>query len=285
MKYASLLIHIDQAIYRNALVDVALKLTATFDAHLTALHVFIPIYYAYAGYAGLETWNGVEALLREEEDSARQHDISFKAQFELQARQFEALKTEWRYETGELPGTLAQHARYADMLIMGQHNPDAALAFGACDTPAEIALTAGRPVLVVPYAGRFDVVGRRVVVAWNATREATRAATAALPLLMRAESVDVIVVGEDKQFGDSYGEGPGSDIGLYLARHGVKSSVVRIPRGERHVSEVLISVIADRGADLLCMGAYGHSRLRELILGGVTHDLMRHMTAPTLIAC
>ncbi|HET7586727.1 MAG TPA: universal stress protein [Gammaproteobacteria bacterium] len=281
MNYASLLVHVGQAVYRNALIEVGLKLTETFNAHLTALHIYSPVHYA---YGGLGTWSAMEALLRDEEEAARQRDVAFKAKFESQARRFEALRSEWRYESGELIRTLAQHARYVDLLVMGQHNPDEA-SLGAYDKPVEVALMAGRPVLVAPYAWRSEVVGRRIVVAWNATRESTRAANAALPLLIRAASVDIVVVGEDKQFSTGYGEGPGSDIALYLARHGIKSSVSRIPREEWSVSEVLLSIIADRGADLLCMGAYGHSRLRELILGGVTHDLMHHMTVPTLIAC
>jgi nucleotide-binding universal stress UspA family protein len=228
----------------------------------------------------------LEALLQEEEQRAEECDIAFGKKFELQARQYRGLKTAWCYANGEreLTHTLAMHARYADMLLLNQHDPDSESTHFDYDAPAQVALLSARPVMVIPEAGQFDVIGRRVVIAWNATREAVRAATAALPLLMRAESVDIVVVDEGKRMTTSYGDGPGSDIALYLTRHSVKSTVLRVPRG-RSVSEALQSIMADQGADLLCMGAYGHSRFRELVLGGVTRDIMRHMTLPTLIAC
>jgi nucleotide-binding universal stress UspA family protein len=263
-----------------------MQLSSDFDAHLTALYAYIPSLYDYR-FAGFETINGLERLLRKEEEQAQENSVTFREKFESQAERFGSLKTGWCFLNGEreLAQVLALHARYADVVIMGQHDPNNAPPVGGCDTPAQVALMSGRPVLVVPHAGSFNVIGSHVVIAWNATREAVRAVTAALPLLIRAESVDIVVVGEGKRMTSSYGDGPGSDISLYLARHGVKSTVLRISRGGLYVSEALQSVMVDQGADLLCMGAYGHSRLRELVLGGVTHDIMRHMTLPTLIAC
>lgn len=284
MGYAGLAVHVDQAVYRKSVIEVALKLAATFDAHLTALHTYTPSYSSYMNFADIPTWGGLEAALREEEEAARQHDDEFKARFESQVRQSGALKTEWCYARGELVRTAAMYARCADLMLMSQRDPDDAPAIGDRDTPAQVALLSGRPILVVPYVGSFDVIGKRIVIAWKGTREATRAVAAALPLLVRAESVDIVTIGEDERASESFGDGPGADVALYLARHCIKSSVSRIPQGDIRISETLLSTIADRGADLLCMGAYGHSRLRQLVMGGVTYDLMRHMTVPTLIA-
>ncbi len=283
MSYASFVVHVDQAAYPQSLAAVALRLAVDFDAHVTALHTYMPSYYASASYADLHAWSGLESALREEEEESRQRDAEFKTRFETQARESGSSKAEWDYVIGEPMRTVATRALYADMALMGQLDPDRAAVAGEFDTPAQVALLSGRPVLVVPYAGSFDVIGKRVAIAWKSTREAARAVAAALPLLARAQSVDILTIGEDGRSGADSDDSAGTDITLYLARHGIKSSISRIPKGDIRISEMLLSTIADRGTDLLCMGAYGHSRFRQLVLGGVTSEIMRHMTVPTLI--
>jgi len=280
MSYKSLLAYLAENERSKAVSATALTLAAAFDAHLTALHLYVPSDAAYAAYAEFPVWGGVKALQREQA-RAQEYDASLKADFEAQAAQFSPLQTEWRFSSGDVAETLALHARYADLVLLGQYAPEDKTNRSGFDTPAEVAVLSGRPVLVLPDDNPVDVDGKRVLVAWNASREATRAAGAALPLLKRAQSVDVVIVeGND----DDYGDEPGADIALFLARHGVNASVSRVPQGELRVSEVLLSVAAEHGSDLLCMGAYGHSRLRELAFGGVTYEIMRRMTVPTLIA-
>ncbi len=284
MGYASFVVHVDQAVYTESLMEVALRLAVAYDAHLTALHTYTPSYYVAGGYTNVPAWGTVEAALRAEENEIRQHDSDFKAIFESQVRQFRAAKTQWSYKRGELVPIVAAHARCADMVLMRQRDADDVAGMGVFDAPAQVALLSGRPVLVVPYAGHFDVVGKRIAIAWKSTREATRAVAAALPLLSRADSVDILIVGEEEHAGVLRDDSPGADVTLYLAHHGIKSSLSHIPRGDIRISDALLSSIADRDIDLLCMGAYGHSRWRQLVLGGVTRDLMCHMTVPTLIA-
>lgn len=268
------------------LVQAALNLASAFDAHLTALHTFVPSYYDYR-YAGLETSHGLQVLLQEEAAQAEQSDVKFRKEFASQARRLGQVGTAWRYVDDEpdLARILALHARYGDMMVVSQHDPERSSTNYNFDTPAQAALLAARPMLIVPTSGRFGSIGKRILVAWNASREATRAVTAALPLLARADSVVVVVVDEGKHMNSACGDEPGADIALFLTRHKVKSTILRIPRGKSYVSDTLNTVLADQGSDLLCMGAYGHSRLRELVLGGVTRDIMRHMALPTLIAC
>jgi nucleotide-binding universal stress UspA family protein len=137
-------------------------------------------------------------------------------------------------------------------------------------------------VLLVPYAGRFPDAGKRVLVAWNASAEASRAIADALPLLARAESVNVIVF-ETGKAGD-HGEEPGADAALYLARHGVKATVSRYGSPDIDIGSQILSRAADMTADLIVMGAYGHSRMRELVLGGATRTILESMTAPVLMS-
>jgi nucleotide-binding universal stress UspA family protein len=285
VNYASLLAYVNQSAHRQAIIETAFGLSATFNAHLTALHVHVPIYNIYASYYGEDPpWDEMAAVSLEREQ-AHQRDATFKSEFEQQAQKSGAKKTEWRYDVGELAKTIALHARYADLVLMGQPGPDNTINFAGYDTPAQVALLAARPVLVLPHGERFETIGRRVTLAWNGSREATRAVTAALPLLAQSETVNVVVVGEASTVPSALGKKPGADIALYLARHGINAPVSHFSRSGLSVGETLLSAVADQGADTLCMGAYGRSRLSEFVFGGATYELMRHMTVPTLIAC
>ncbi|WP_096704382.1 universal stress protein [Magnetospirillum sp. 15-1] len=178
---------------------------------------------------------------------------------------------EWRPISGLKQ--LALHARYADLTIVGQAPS------GASDHITETLMSVGRPLLAVPRHGRFPSVGRRVLVAWNASREATRAVFDSLPLLEGATNVTVMTM--DAEDDDRV---PGADIGLTLARHGIKVDVVRSTLGDIDAGNALLSRAADQGADLLVMGAFGHSPLREKMLGGATRHILDHMTVPVLLS-
>jgi nucleotide-binding universal stress UspA family protein len=193
------------------------------------------------------------------------------------------VKSEWRASSRDALGAALLSARYADIVIAGQRPPskedDTAIARDFCE---ELVLAAGRPVLFVPYAGRFASFGKRVLVAWNASRESARAVTDALPILQRAETVQVVAF-EPVQGGD-HGDIPGADISLYLARHGVKVTAAQQRSEGVDVGSQVLSRAADLDADLIVMGAYGHSRLREIVLGGVTRTILESMTVPTLMS-
>ena len=194
-----------------------------------------------------------------------------------------ALSAEWRFATGDPSQVAALHGRYADLIIAGQIDPEDKKALSSRPRPQEVALAVGRPVLVIPYAGRFDRVGERVIVGWDASRKATRAINDALPLLTAAHSVTVVTI--DPEFGpDGHGEIPGADLALHLARHGVKATIERTVSSGIGLGDVLLSRAADLAADLLVIGAYGHSRVRELLLGGVTRSILNNMTLPVLMS-
>jgi nucleotide-binding universal stress UspA family protein len=175
-----------------------------------------------------------------------------------------------------------QHARHADLVILGQAEPEERTLLGP-SFQADVVMSCGRPALLVPFIGTQSTLGKRVLVAWDGGREATRAAHDALPLLERAHSVTVLAVNPDFS-ADGDRREPGADISLHLARHGVKVTATRTIARDISVGDAILAEIADNGIDLLVMGAYGHSRLRELVLGGVTRDLLEHMTVPVLMS-
>ncbi len=276
MTYKTILLHLDSSKRLGERVAIAKHVAETFDAHLTGLFALsaprIPTYaLAEAGPVVIEA----EARYRAE--AAQQAESAFAAATAHQAR-----STEFRASRRDALGAVQLSARYADLVIAGQPEPEGGSGVDA--TFAEdLVMGAGRPVLFVPYAGRFPEVGRRVLIAWNAGREAARAVTDALPLLMRASSVQVVAF--DPLKGDAdHGDLPGADIALVLARHGVKVSVAQQHSDEVDVGNQILSRAADMQSDLIVMGAYGHSRLRELVLGGVTRTLLDTMTVPVLMS-
>ena len=140
------------------------------------------------------------------------------------------------------------------------------------DFPQYVVLNCARPVLVLPAKGAQSEIGRRVTVAWNGSSNAVRAIASALSVLQRAQAVDLVVFDADSD-GDHHGDVPGADMALYLARHGIRVDVSSVPSGG-DVGEALLSFAADKGADLIDMGAYGRSRFSEIVLGGASRTAL-----------
>lgn len=176
---------------------------------------------------------------------------------------------------GETAGVAA---RYSDLLVVGQPPLDNG-GDGRADLVQTLLVGTGRPVLVVPAVGAVRGFGQRAMVAWDGGREAARAVADALPLLRRADEVEVVTIDAARRFAPVEAE-PGSAITTHLVRHGAKARLVRLESGPLSVADLLLNRAADRGHDLLVMGAYAHSRLRDLVLGGVTRHMLKHMTLP-----
>lgn len=188
--------------------------------------------------------------------------------------------TEARADVTEIVRT---HAFYTDLLVVGQTDREHNDGSVPTDLPNRLVMESGRPVLVVPYAWRYTEVGRRALVAWNAGREACRAVNDALPILNQATSVRVLALkGKDKL--KNHGELPGADIAAHLARHGIEVEAEFGTATDIEVGDMLLSTVAAEGIDLLVMGAYGRSRMREYVLGGATEHLLNHMTVPVLMS-
>ena len=278
MKLCEILVHLYQSPRALARLDIAASLARQQGAHLTALYVIdvaIPIMAMGDGGGGGAV---IAELMEQMRQSAVTAGVKLKAGFEA-ALAREGIMGEWRQVEGTTPEILALHGRYADLLILGQDAPEN-------DNMGllEAALfDSGRPVLAIPYAGNFESIGQRVLVGWNASREASRAVHDALPLLAKAESTCVFLANPKRGLA-AHGEEPGADIARHLARHGLKVEVAKTVADDVADSALLLNHASDMGADLLVMGAYGHSRLREFILGGVTRSLLREMTVPVLLS-
>ena len=278
MAYKDLLVHVDDSKGCAARVKAAVELAIAHDAHLTGVSLLTdPAPSSFVqGYLPQDVVDMLQRQARERADAAlgRFAEVAKRNQISFETRIDRVLYT-------AMAEALATNARYADLVILGQAGPDDA------DVPRylpeEVTLASGRPSLVIPYIGPGATLGQRVSVAWDASREAARAVNDALPILQRAQAVGVVTVNpREGPFG--HGEQPGADIALHLARHGIKVEVQRVESREVDVANTILSHIADRSSDLLVMGAYGHSRLRELVLGGVTRTILHDMTVPVFMA-
>ncbi len=280
MSYKDLLVVLDSASDTRGRIELAAALAEKSAAHLVALYpIPSPDLPRRAGYADLAA---LEPVYREWRERALEQAESVREIFENAAKRH-GISQEWRGVAEGREADPALHARYADLAILGQRNPDSDEMAMIRPHPERVTLASGRPILVIPYAGSFDRIGGCVLVAWNASREAARAVADAMPILAAADSVTVMSV--DPRGGDE-GDGdlPGADIAVHLARHGVKARIERTVSADVPIGEVLLSRAADLGADLLVMGAYGHSRMRELLLGGATRSILASMTIPVLMS-
>jgi nucleotide-binding universal stress UspA family protein len=277
MPYKTILVHLDVGARAGARLDLACQLARRFDAHLVGVHALTEI--RVPSYAVMIAGQGGQLAEFQAHAAAELRERS-EALFRKRVAAAGLDKTEYRATRVDAVESVSLHARYADLVVAGQPN-DADASGVEPDFIERILLAAGRPVLVVPYAGSFADAGKRVLVAWNASREATRALTDSIPLLREAEAVHVIAF---DPAGAAHGAVPGADIGLYLARHGIKVTVSQQSAPDVDVGNQLLSRAADLDADLIVMGAWGHSRLQELVLGGVTRTILQSMTVPVLMS-
>jgi nucleotide-binding universal stress UspA family protein len=280
MAIRDILVHLDATPRAAARLDVAAQLAQRLQAHLTGLFVLdipLPVFAGGEVAGAAAVADLIEAMRADGLKDAAQVEAAFREKLRR-----DGLAGEWRLAEGITGGQLALHGRYADLVVVGQAAPDDATVGGSA--AIEVALfQTGRPVLVVPHAGPVTSLGKRVLVGWNASREASRALHDALPLIAGAESVTVLTINAEPGV-DSHGEEPGADIARHLARHGLKVTVRRIVGAEIGAGDMLLNEAADLGADLLVMGGYGHSRFREFMLGGATRTLLGQMTVPVLMS-
>lgn len=280
MRLRDILVHIDASEQGTTRLQLAADLARRHEAHLTGLYVVdivLPMMIMADASGGAVLGDLLDALRRDALAEAARVEAAFRERLRR-----DGMAGEWRLVEGAAPEQVALHARYADLAVLGQADP-------AGDQPSagaivEAALfSSGRPVLVVPYAGRFETLGRTALIGWNASREAARTVNDALPLLAATGSVTVLAV--NPQAGLSgHGEEPGTDIARHLARHGVTLTVEHMTAPEIRAEDTLLNRVAELPADLLVVGAYGHSRLREMVLGGVTRTLLQQMTVPVLMS-
>lgn len=277
MALKDILVHMDSSPAASARLDYAIELARKHDAHLAAVYVvaIAPIHQYTEADLGPELIEAHDRFMRESADAAKQV-------FEDRCRAF-GFEGEWRQAEGAVPEMLTLHARYADLVVVGQRVRDRLDAGSAPELPDHVVLDAGRPALVVPSKGAPETVGDRVVLAWNAGRAAARAANDALPLLEKASDVLIVTINPESSLME-HGELPGADIATHLARHGVKGEVVQINADRSNVSDEMLKQVAAFSADFMVMGSYGSFRIRELVFGGVTRRILETMTVPIYLS-
>jgi nucleotide-binding universal stress UspA family protein len=279
MTYKDLLVHLDDSQRCAQRVEAAVRLAARHGAHLTGFYpiVEIPLLNSIRERIPRDIRERMEAEAQAQAEAALKgfREAADRAGIVYETRTDRALDT-------TLARVLSMHARYADLVVLGRVDPNEPPDVGS-DLPEEVVLASGRPALVVPHDWEAGPLGERVLIAWDASREAARAVSDALPLLQQAAAVLVVSI-NPKSTPLGHGELPGADIAVHLARHQVEVEVQSLEVEQMAVGEALLSFAADRARDLLVMGAYAHSRVHELVLGGATRMVLERMTLPVLMA-
>ena len=279
MTYRTILVHLGDSNRFETTLDAAIQLAEAHQAHLIGIHVMPPV----RVYAGVEAYVPAE-IIKAQQDQHRETADAIGDAFEA-AIQKAGVTGEWRVSDilGKSPASeIVSHGRRADLIILPQADPDESFP-GPSSWSEQIMLEAGRPVLIVPYIGTTREIGNNVIVAWNASRESSRAVFDALPILKKAEKVEIMWANPPAET-DGELALAGSEIANALARHDIKVTAAHGINHDVSVGDELLSRASDSSADLIVMGGYGHSRFREMILGGVTRLMMQSMTVPILMS-
>jgi len=280
MAYKSLLTIATTPDRAAATVDAAAAVARRFDAHLDALGLGVDrtqIGYSYVGAGSVV----LQVAMERAEEDARAAEKALKDAMAAQGADLRWSVDSAVTQIGALTELVATRARYSDLVILAK--PYAKTSGPEEEAALEAAMFEGMaPVLVVPETGLPSADFRHVVLAWNQSREAMVAARRAMPFLKRAERVTITVI--DPPVHGPERSDPGGLLCQLLVRHGVKAEVAVLARTLPRISDVLARQCRDANADLLVMGAYGHSRFREAILGGATRNMLEAAEVPVFMA-
>ncbi|NQV84116.1 MAG: universal stress protein [Rhodospirillales bacterium] len=274
MVFKDILVHVDNSKSSPARLNAAIRLAQTWDSKLTGAYVLSQPYLP--AYTEVQIGPDIlEAQAKELKRNAEEAGSAFRKTTDQGG-----VNAEWRVLEGMTVEALAIQSRYFDLAIVGQGDPDEYLFIGDREMPDGLIMTSGRPVLIIPFVGTFETIGKNIMVAWDGGQQASRAVHDALPVLKAANTVTVMVV-NPKGGRQGTGDLPGADMAAHLSRHGVNAEADHVI-SDLDPGDTLLSRAADKGIDLLVMGTYGHARWTELILGGVTNHMLKHMTVPVL---
>jgi len=221
---------------------------------------------------------GIREVLDAHQAQLEEIEAHHRALFDNIVRRH-GIPSEWR-SLSYFSSDVGAHAHYADLAVVARPDP-AGLTAARPGLIESLVLTSGRPIIIFPQHGTISRV-RHILVGWNARREAIRAVADAVPLLARAEAIEVLVIDHQRHAG--HGQEPGADIARHLAHHGAQVEVRSLSSRGEDVGHLLLSQAAAFGADLVVMGAYGHSHLSEWVFGGVTRTVLREAGVPVLMS-
>jgi nucleotide-binding universal stress UspA family protein len=275
MNYKTILVHIDSGKHSEKRLEATIRLARQYDACLVGLYAFSP--YIPPGYIMAHMGEEITAAQNKiaVESMSRAEEV-----FKKQTSSAGLEKSEWLTVFDDPVNAMTLQARYADIVVISQSDSsdDSGVAM---DFPERLVLAAGRPVLILPNRGDFPCIGTRILVAWNDSQEASRAVSSSIPLLRSASRVFVVTVNSKASKNNSI---PNENIIHYLGRLGVRAELKESYSVEIDVGNELLSRASGLDVDLIVMGCYGHSRLREWVLGGATRTILDSMTIPVLMA-
>lgn len=269
MALADILVHIDHHAGSGARLAVAVGLAKRHRARLTGLFVITHQYYQ-PRHGAAEAAIGAAREMFEQQVA----EAGIEGQWQC---------VDWSVIGVGMTEIIIHHAHYSDLLIVSQATQESASGDVPSDLPERLVLGAGRPVLIVPYSGTFASVGERVLVAWKAGRESTRAVNDALPILKQAQRVDILAINSSETYGDDR-ESLCANICNHLDRHGVTAKAENLLVATASVGDALLNRVYEEGFDLLVMGAYAHTPQGKMALGSVARHLLRQMTVPVLMS-
>lgn len=280
MSYSEVLVHLDYMKASADRVKAAIALAKRTDAQVKG--VALALQSTMNSYLGIPLNASLNETQKNEVELAAKKLVS---DFEQAAADAGVTSKSEIIRTGatQAPAQLAFHARHADISVMGQPDPDHDSAAFIESLYEGVLFGSGRPVYLVPHYGRIEFKDRNAVIAWDGGKKAARALRDAIPLLKGRGKATVLVINPETRVG-AHGDNPGHDIAAYLSAHGVETKVDSFSNKDIPAETLILNYLADKGADLLIMGAYGHSRLREKAFGGVTNSIMHQMTAPVLMS-
>jgi nucleotide-binding universal stress UspA family protein len=269
MEFKDILVHIDNSQQCATRLDLAIKLARQHQAHLTGIYVITHTHYAPQGEVAAQMAVQAEELFQTTTAAAEIHA--------------EYLCVDWAVTGDSLADVLNYYAQQKDLIIVGQATQDKAHDHASADLPERVVLGSGRPVLVVPYAGIFESIGERVLVAWKAGRASARAVHDAMPFLIKAEQVSVVTVTSpgDRPLPDT---GRDAEIYTHLKRHNIKVREESLEAGDVPVDNILMNFAWEHGCDLLVMGVYAQSQHGSRAVSPVTRGFFERMTVPVLMS-
>jgi nucleotide-binding universal stress UspA family protein len=277
MTFKDILVHVDSTAVSRTRLRLALALARRFGARLSGLHVIpapaVPPYFKPSA---------IERIARIYAENAREAADLAEALF-LEETTNAGTAIAWECVAGEMDEMIGERARFADLLILGQFDTENPPVISAFLLPAKVVFEAATPILVVPNTGIFDDIGTHVLVTWDGSREAACAIRDAMPLLRTAKRVSLLAIDPLRQ-GHIRGGVNVAELVAHLGRHGVVAEAAETTSEPLGVTNTLLEQAGRLGADLLVMGAYGHSRILEFMLGGTTPDMLERTTIPVLMS-
>jgi nucleotide-binding universal stress UspA family protein len=276
VSFKKLLVQVDASPRASTRLKISNHLTEVFEGQLLTLYAANP-----TGFVANEISLEAAFILKkaiEWDDRREGCALSMVTRALLDSDRY----SEWIADRGNAEEACARHSVYADLLVVGQIDPNGGneVSIGFIDA---LVCTAGSPILVIPHAGDFKTVGESVLIAWNGSQQAARAVKDALPFLRTAKHVHIVSYDLGREVFEDVVM-PGANLALYLGCYGIMATVHDLRGSRSEVVSLLLSRARSLGSDLIVMGAYGYSCAFEVALGSTTKDMLQHMTIPVLMA-